>query len=187
MKAIWTTTLLTFMTAESAELCLDHLRSVGADDVCVNEDKTTLSGRSYNPEFAKIIKDYTYGSFGIKNIIVDSNGAKGSMRLYSAAGQEMMSIPLDDVLDGLVVKPKQTMIIRIDSGHPMFENSEVAEIRSRFQADLDNGETLEDIKRKLRQNNENDEYDFAIQSTPEHVHEINNFDLTDYYIQLEIT
>lgn len=186
MKNIWVTFPLVFKSPNSAELCLDHLRSVGAVDVSLSEDGKAISGQSYSPEFGKIIHTYVYGSFSIKNIQADANSSSGWVKLYDVEGEEKLHVELDDVLAGLVLKPKKTVIMRIDSSHPIFDNEAVADIGTRFQDELNRGASLDDLKKQLFEGNENHDYDFAVQSVAEHVHESNGFDYTDYFIQLEL-
>lgn len=187
MKKLWLSSAIQWRFQDSAILCVEQLQSMGAD-VSLTQDATALTGAVFEPEYAKVIHGFGYGSFDIKSIEADQDGAHGWIKLFDAEGQEIASVDLGDLLAGLVTKPKETVLLRIDCDHPFFDGTPLGELRENLQNKLDSGQaTLEEIKAEIDALDTEESREVHEYSLESHINEVNNYDPNDYYIRLQVS
>lgn len=177
----WVTSDLDFTTAIAAQECLSEFKQkvLSAPSAHLTEDGKKITGTAFERKFAHILSKYVKKDFQITCLFTDANNqvSGGWVDFYNTNGNRTASVNLDHAVE--LLPKKKEIVLSINSNHPCFDEYSFSEINEKYQKGLDNGSlTLEDIEKEL-------EEDFNIREVERHLHLLNDYDPTEYFMLLK--
>lgn len=177
----WVTSDLDFINAQSAQECFSEFKQevLSAPFAHLTEDGKKITGTAFDRKFAIILSKYVKKDFQITCLFTDADNqvSGGWVDFYNTNGNRTASVSLDHAVD--LLPKKKEIVLSINSNHPCFDEYSFSEIKEKYQTGLNNGSlTIDDIKKEL-------EDDFRIQEVERHLHLLNGYDPTEYFMLLK--